>query len=239
MDHFLSINDLSQQELLSLIDNAAELKKQPIQSLLKNQTLGMIFEKTSTRTRVSFEVGMFQLGGHALFLSKNDIQLGHGETIADTARVLSRYLNFIAVRVYAHQTLEELAAHASVPVINMLSDLEHPCQIVADLFTMSEHLGELKGKRVAWIGDGNNVCHSLLLGSSLLGMDIAVATPAKYAPDSAIVAQAQKNAKKSGSSVLVTTDPIAAAREADVVYNDTFISMALFLWEKRERKSNV
>src|SRR5256886_7438700 len=180
---------------------AAEMKKQPAKfnRALDGQTLAMIFEKSSTRTRVSFEVGMFQLGGHALFLSARDIQLGRGEPIYDTAKVLSRYVDGIMARTFAHKTVTDLAEYASVPVINGLTDLSHPCQAMTDYFTAWEHLGDLKGKKFAYIGDGNNMAHSLMFGASKVGMNIVVATPGSYAPDPMVVAQAKADADHAGT----------------------------------------
>jgi ornithine carbamoyltransferase len=194
-------------------------------SSLQGQTLAMIFEKSSTRTRVSFEVGMFQLGGHALFLSARDIQLGRGEPIYDTAKVLSRYVDGIMARTFAHKTVTDLAEYASVPVINGLTDLSHPCQSMTDYFTAWEHLGDLKGKKLAYIGDGNNMAHSLMFGASKVGMDIAVATPAGYAPDASVVAQAKADADAAGTKVIVTTSIDEAVAGADVVETDVWASM--------------
>src|SRR5205814_8136182 len=170
---------------------------------LEGQTLAMIFEKSSTRTRVSFEAGMFQLGGHALFLSSRDIHLGRGEPIYDTAKVLSRYVNGIMARTFAHKTVTDLAEYATVPVINGLSDLSHPCQVMADYFTAWEKFGKLKGKKIAWIGDGNNMAHSLMFGAPKVGMDISVATPPGYEPDRQVVAQATADAKAAGTKRII------------------------------------
>src|SRR5438105_5917782 len=185
---------------------AAEMKKQPAKfnRSLEGQTLAMIFEKSSTRTRVSFEVGMLQLGGHALFLSPRDIQLGRGEPIADTAKVLSRYVDGIMARTFAHKTVTDLAENASVPVINGLTDLSHPCQVMADYFTAWEKFGKLKGKKIGWIGDGNNMAHSLMFGAAKVGMNIVVATPPGYEPDPTVVAQANADAKAAGTKITLT-----------------------------------
>src|SRR5687768_12996640 len=180
-------------------------KPKKFRDALEGQTLAMIFEKSSTRTRVSFEVGMFQLGGHALFLSARDIQLGRGEPIYDTAKVLSRYLDGIMARTFAHKTVIELAEYGSIPVINGLTDLSHPCQAMTDYFTAWEKLGSLKGRKIAYIGDGNNMAHSLLFGAPKVGMDIAVATPAAYAPDMEVVAKAKSDADGAGTKILITT----------------------------------
>jgi ornithine carbamoyltransferase len=186
----------------------------------------MIFQKPSTRTRVSFEVGMFQLGGTALYLGSNDIQLHRGETIADTARVLSRYVDAIMARVFAHQDIMDLAKHGSVPVINGLSDLLHPVQALADYYTLRERRGKLEGLKLAYVGDGNNVCHELILGATKLGMTIAVAAPAGYEPNPLILKSAIRDAQKARSpEPVVTADPMEAVADADVIYTDTWTSM--------------
>lgn len=226
---FLTVNDFTPAELLEILTFAQVLKAQQkagqVTALLPGKTLGMIFQKSSTRTRVSFEVGMFQLGGHALYLNAADLQIGRGEEIKDTARVLSRYLAGIMIRTYAHEDVEELAAYADIPVINGLTDLLHPCQAMADLLTVLEHKGTLQGLKMAYLGDGNNMAHSLLLACSKLGLEIAVASPSGYQPAAKIVAAAQTNAQASGSTVTVTTDPAAAVAEADVLYTDVWASM--------------
>jgi ornithine carbamoyltransferase len=185
----------------------------------------MIFTKSSTRTRVSFEVGMYQLGGSALFLSSNDIQLGRGEPISDTAQVLSRFLNGIMIRTFKHSDVIELADYASIPVINGLTDDEHPCQVLADLQTIREHKGQLKGLKLAYIGDGNNMAHSLLHGCAKTGIDIAIASPEGYTCGQRFVDDAKAAAEKSGSKVIMTSDPVEAISDADVVYSDTWASM--------------
>src|SRR5205814_2482113 len=189
----IEIHDFSAREVMAMFKLAKDMKTKPkkYRSALKDQTLAMIFEKSSTRTRVSFEVGMLQLGGHALFLSARDIQLGRGEPISDTAKVLSRYVDGIMARTFAHKTVTDLAENASVPVINGLTDLSHPCQVMADYFTAWEKLGKLKGRKLAWVGDGNNMAHSLMFGAPKVGMNIAVATPRGYEPDPSVVASAQ------------------------------------------------
>ncbi|MDF2569681.1 MAG: argF 1 [Sporomusa sp.] len=226
---FLSVNDLSVDEIYQIFDFAKILKaKQKAgepHPLLKGKTLGMIFQKSSTRTRVSFEVGMWQLGGMALFLSSNDLQIGRGEPVKDTARVLSRYVDGIMIRTFSHLEVEELAEHASIPVINALTDLLHPCQAMADIFTALEHKGDLKGRKLCYIGDGNNMVNSLLHICAKVGMDISVATPANYAPDATIVEQAAVSAKLSGSKITILDDPFAAAKDADVLYTDVWASM--------------
>jgi ornithine carbamoyltransferase len=225
----LSVYDLSNQEVNEIMMLAKKLKQELKEGrehhLLKGKTLGMIFEKSSTRTRVSFEVGMWQLGGQALFLSSRDLQIGRGEPVKDTARVLSRFLDGIMIRTYSHAEVEELARYASIPVINGLTDLLHPCQALTDIFTAMEYKGDLKGRKMAFIGDGNNMVHSLMHSCAKVGMDFAVAAPAGYLPDASIVAEAEKDAKISGSKVTVLEDPFAAAKDADVLYTDVWSSM--------------
>ena len=238
MKHLLSLHDLTKDEILDILSLAEKLKSETKNGiphpLLKGKTLGMIFTKSSTRTRVSFEVGMHQLGGHALFLSANDIQLGRGETIYDTANVLSRYLDGIMIRTYAHSDVEDLAKYGQIPIINGLTDLLHPCQILADLLTIREHKGDFKGLKLAYIGDGNNIAHSLLYGCAKVGMDIAIGAPEGYTCDETVVKNAMADAKESGSNILLTSDPKAAIKDADVVYTDTWCSMGQEA-EKAER----
>jgi len=224
---FIEIHDFTAREVMSILKLARDMKAKPkkFRDALKGKTLAMIFEKSSTRTRVSFEVGMLQLGGHALFLSTRDIQLGRGEPIADTAKVLSRYVDGIMARTFAHKTVTDLAVNASVPVINGLTDLSHPCQVMADYFTAWERLGKLKGKKIAWVGDGNNMVHSLMFGASKVGMDISVATPAGYEPDPKIVKLATEDAKKAGTKITLTHSIEEAVDDADVVETDVWASM--------------
>lgn len=225
----LCLHDFTPQEINYILDFAGWLKgkqkKGEPHELLKGKTLAMIFQKSSTRTRVSFEVGMFQLGGHALFLSANDMQLGRGESIADTGQVLGRYVDGIMIRTFAQADVVELAEHSPVPVINGLTDLLHPCQILADLQTVREHKGKLAGLKLAWVGDGNNVCHSMLYGCAKTGVHIRVATPEGYPPDEEIVAAARQDAEETGASVTITTDPAEAVAGADVVVTDVWASM--------------
>jgi len=225
LSNLLSISDLSLIEINELLDVADDLKvkrsKGKIVELLKHKSLGMIFEKSSTRTRISFEVAMAELGGHALFLSYRDLQLGRGETVGDTAQVISRFVSCIMARVVSHSTLEELAEYATVPVINALSDLEHPCQLLADLQTIREYKGRLKGLKFAWIGDGNNVCNSAILAAAITGMQMSVACPGGYEPDPDMVAKA----RGMGGSVEVVTAPEEAAADADILYTDVWVSM--------------
>ncbi|MDY4976705.1 MAG: ornithine carbamoyltransferase [Clostridia bacterium] len=229
MKHLLSIHDLTVEEVEKILTVAQDLKKKQKQGIphpiLKNKTLGMIFSKSSTRTRVSFEVGMYQLGGHALFLSSNDIQLGRGETIYDTANVLSRYLDGIMIRTYAQSDVEDLAKYGSIPIINGLTDLLHPCQALTDMLTISEHKGKLAGLKLAYLGDGNNMAHSLLYAGAKLGMQVSVATPEGFECNAEIVANAKEDAKKTGAVIDVSHDPVRAATGADAIYTDTWISM--------------
>lgn len=229
MKHLIDLIDLSLEDIEKLFALTEKLKKELKAGiphpLLRGKTLGMIFSKSSTRTRVSFEVGMYQLGGYAIFLSSNDIQLGRGETIHDTAKVLSHYVDGIMIRTFKHSDVLDLAKYGTIPVINGLTDLMHPCQILSDLFTIYEKKGKLKGLKLAYIGDGNNVANSLLQGCAITGMDISVASPRGYECDGTITEQARHAAKKSGSKVLLTEDPEEAIRDADVVYTDTWISM--------------
>ncbi len=221
---FLTFEELSRDELSKLIDLSIKFKKEfkkgTIKPLLKNKTLAMIFQKPSTRTRVSFETGMFQLGGFALNLSTNDMQLSRGESIEDTARTLSRYVNVIMARVYDHKMIELLAKNSSIPVINGLSNSFHPCQTLADLMTIKEKKRKLKGLKIAWIGDGNNVCNSLIFGCSRSEINISIATPKGYEPDKKVV----KDSKKY-TDVEIIRNPIDAVKNADVVMTDTFTSI--------------
>lgn len=225
--HLVSIHDLTAREVEHLLDLSGRVKSRPERytSALADQTLAMIFEKSSTRTRVSFEVGMFQLGGHALFLSSRDIQLGRGETISDTARVLSRYVDLIMARTFAHRTVTDLAQWAEVPVINGLTDDLHPCQVLTDLFTLEEEFGELAGRKIAYVGDGNNMAHSLMFGAAKVGMDIAVAAPAGYLPKDRFLALARQDAQACGIEISVTEDPYEAVAGASCVCTDVWASM--------------
>ena len=234
-----SLSHLTKEEIEQILKTSELLKLQLLRGeehpLLKGKTLGMIFEKPSTRTRVSFEVGMWQLGGYALYLSASDLQLGRGESVADTARVLSRYVDGIMARVFAHQTILDLAKYARVPVINGLSDLTHPCQGLADLFTIYEKKGRLSGLKLAYVGDGNNVAHSLLYGCSKVGMDITLACPRRYGPSPEVILRAREAGKKSGCEVRVTKDPKEAVKGADIVYTDVWASMG----KEKEREERV
>ena len=234
-----SLSDLTKEEIEEILKVSELLKLQSLRGeehpLLKGKTLAMIFEKPSTRTRVSFEAGMWQLGGYALYLSAVDLQLGRGETIADTARTLSRYVNGIMARVFTHETILDLVKYATVPVINGLSDFAHPCQALADLFTIYEKKGNLFGLKLAYIGDGNNVAHSLIYGCSKLGIDIALACPKGYEPDHKVVSEGREEASKKGKVVIVTNDPGEAVHGADVIYTDVWASMG----KEKERSERI
>ncbi len=228
--HFLSLAQLSDAELRDILDLAQALKtelkeKGENRPILKGKVLGMIFQKPSLRTRVSFDVAMLQLGGHALYLSPNEIQLGKRESVADVARVISRYVDVVMARVFGHEDLVELARYATVPVINGLSDYNHPCQGIADFLTMRENKGALRGRKLAFVGDGNNVATTLLFGATKLGMDFAIATPRGYELHPAVMELGRQFAAESGSTVLATHDPVEAVRDADVIYTDTWTSM--------------
>ncbi len=226
---FLSINDLTLEEMYQIFDLSRTLKEKLYTGeehhLLKGKTLGMIFAKPSTRTRISFEVGIYQLGGIGMYFGPNDLQLNRGETISDTAKVLSRYLDGIMIRTFKHEDVEGLAKYGSIPVINGLTDLLHPCQVMTDLFTILEKRRKLQGLKLAYIGDGNNMAHSLLNGCSKVGMDISCASPKGYEPQGWIVENAKKNAKYMGSKVVITNDPVEACKDADIIYTDVWASM--------------
>lgn len=225
----LSVNDLTLAEIEQIFDLTRQLKSEQSRQIahhhLKGKTLGMIFQKSSTRTRVSFEVGMWQLGGMALFLSSNDLQIGRGEPVKDTARVLSRYVDGIMIRTFSHEEVEQLAHYADVPIINGLTDLLHPCQALTDLYTVQEYKGDLAGRKLAYIGDGNNMANSLLHACAKTGMHIAVATPGEYTVNADIVREAQAAAAKSGSVIELVNDPYIAVKNADVIYTDVWASM--------------
>ena len=239
MKHLLKLKDLDQHEILDILNLADQLKYETKHGIehhhLKGKTLGMIFQKSSTRTRVSFETGMYQLGGQALFLSNRDLQIGRGEPVEDTARVLSRYLDGIMIRTFEQKEVEDLAKYGSIPIINGLTDYCHPCQVLADLMTTYEHKGKLEGLKLAYIGDGNNMAHSLMYGCAKAGMDCAIATPENYQCDAEVVANAKDDFKKSGKELILTTDPVEAIKNADVVYTDTWVSMGQEA-EKAERQ---
>ena len=222
--NLLTLSELTAKEFLGLIDDSIKLKKELKKGgnkpVLKNKTLTMIFQKPSTRTRVSFETGMYQLGGHAINLSSNDTQLSRGESVEDTAKTLSRYTDCIMARVYEHSLLEKLSEHASVPVINGLSDSFHPCQILADFMTIKEKKKSFKGLKIAWIGDGNNVCNSMIYGAALSGVTMSIATPKGFQPNKSVVSVSQNL-----THIELTTDPKKAAENADVIVTDTYSSI--------------
>jgi ornithine carbamoyltransferase len=226
---FVSIADLNKEEILHLFERAVALKKQwkteGNEPVLAGKTMAMIFEKPSLRTRYTFEAGMVHLGGHAVYLGPQDIRMGVRETVADVAQNLSRWAEIIMARTFAHSTVVELAENASIPVINALSDLAHPCQALADLLTVWEHKGRFEGLKLAYIGDGNNVCNSLLLICGTLGVDMWVACPAGYEPDPSIVKEARRRAHMIGSAIQIVEDPAEAAQDADVLYTDVWASM--------------
>ena len=226
---FLTLKDFSSEEIDALIDLGIslkdKLKKGESTPILKEKTLGMIFQKSSTRTRVSFEVGMAQLGGHALFLNSNDLQLGRGESIEDTARVLSRYLDCILIRTFEHEDVEKLAKFSEVPVINALTDSYHPTQVLADLITIKEHKGNLNGLKFAYVGDGNNMLNSLMIGCSKMGMDVNIASPKAFGPSQDIIKLAKSYAAKSNGNISIYESAEEAVKNADIVYTDTWTSM--------------
>lgn len=234
MNSLLSVCDV-EEDVLDIIKLALDFKKGNIENgPLKNQKLAMIFEKSSTRTRVSFEVGMYELGGTALFLSTNDIQLGRGEPIKDTAKVLSRFVDGIMIRAKNHEDVVELAKEADIPVINGLTDLEHPCQVFADMLTLYEYKGDFN-RKLTFVGDGNNVSNSLLLICACLGMDFSIACPEGYEPNKDIIEKGKKIAKKTGSTITITPDLKTALKDTDVVYTDVWVSMGE---EKEAKKRN-
>jgi ornithine carbamoyltransferase len=220
-DNFLDIDDLSTDELQIILERATALKQGVNNAQLSGQTLGMLFEKPSTRTRISFETGMTQLGGHAIFLGPDDIQLGHGEPLSDTAKVLSRYVDVVMARLFDHDDLLEIAAHADIPVINGLTDDAHPCQTLADLLTIKEEFGGFDDVQAVWIGDGNNVGQSFAIGAAMVGLDLIVATPPGYGMDQSVLDQATAL----GHPPTIAETPATAVRNADVVYTDVWISM--------------
>ncbi|MGA2104484.1 ornithine carbamoyltransferase [Methanoregula sp.] len=232
---FLSILDITKTELGEILSDAERLKRQKRagvpHELLRGMSLAMIFEKSSTRTHISFEVGMHELGGHALFLNAKDLQIGRGEEIRDTARVTSRYVSGVMIRAYRHGTIEELAEYATIPVINGLSDREHPCQLLADILTIREHFGDVRDLSVAWIGDGNNVCTSLVLSSALTGMAVTVASPKGYGVDPGTL----ERARKLGGNVRTVATPEEAVKDAHVIVTDTWVSMG----DEKEREKRL
>jgi len=234
--NFLSVADLTAEEADKLLKRALDVKRKPMLQLLRDKILVLLFEKPSLRTRVSFEVGIRQLGGSCLYLSPDEVGLGKREPVVDVARVLSRYVNGIIARTFAHGTLQMLARYSTVPVINALSDLEHPCQALADVLTVREKKGKLKGLTLAYIGDGNNVAHSLLLATTLSGLNFKIASPAGYEVSKDIVDTARKFAVKSGSQIALTNHPFEAVKDADIVYTDVWTSMGQEAEAERRRK---
>jgi len=235
----LRVGDLNREEIEELLDLSQKLKArqkdgQKVTPLL-GKTLGLIFEKSSTRTRVSFEVGMYQLGGQSLFLSSKDLQIGRGETIPDTARVLSRYLDGLVIRTFGHEIVEEMARHATIPIINGLTDRHHPCQVLADLLTIQEKKQRLQGLKVSYVGDGNNMANSWLEGAAKLGLHLTLACPPGYEPDRETYQEALKEAAKSGAKIVITHDPRVAAEDADVLYTDVWASMG----QEQEHKERL
>lgn len=226
---FLTLLDYSSEEVAYLLQQAYDMKQDTLAGkmspVLAGKTLGMIFEKHSTRTRISFEVGMIHLGGHGLFMNARDLQIGRGESVQDTGKVLSQFLDGVMIRAKSHTMVEELAEHTSVPVINGLTDLFHPCQAMADLLTIKEVKGDLKGQKLSYIGDGNNVAHSLVIAGAHMGMHVAVATPEGYEYNAGLLEKAKVIAKANGGSVTATYDPIEAATDADSIYTDVWTSM--------------
>jgi ornithine carbamoyltransferase len=225
----ISINDLSLEEIYQIFDTAKSIKERQLtgepHKILEGKTLGMIFSKPSTRTRISFETGIYQLGGIGMYFGPNDLQLGKSENIYDTANVLSRYLDGIMIRTFDHQDVVDLARFGQIPVINGLTDLLHPCQVLTDLFTIMEKKRTLRGLKLAYLGDGNNMAHSLLHGCSKVGMDLVLATPSSYQPKKEIVENAKENAKYMGSKIEYMEDPHAAVKDADIIYTDVWASM--------------
>lgn len=241
MKHLLCLSEWSGNEIIETIKLAEQLKfenKNGIRHnhLLKGKTLGLIFAKASTRTRVSFEVAMYQLGGYSLFLSSSDIQLGRGETVSDTAKTLSRYIDGIMIRTFKQSDVVELAKQGSIPVINGLTDSQHPCQILADLQTIKEHKGKLESLKLAYVGDGNNVANSLLIGCAKVGMNISVATPQGYECEEYSINVAKEAAALTGATVTITNDPYEAVKDADIVYTDTWVSMGMEAEKEKRAK---
>ena len=235
MKHLLKLSDLSSEEITDILNTADQLKYEKAHNIehkhLKDKTLGMIFQKSSTRTRVSFETGMYQLGGYALFLSSNDLQIGRGEPVEDTARVLSRYLDGIMIRTYEQKEVEDLAKYGSIPIINGLTDYAHPCQVLADLMTIREYKGSFEGLKMAFVGDGNNMANSLIVGGIKMGMEVAVACPEDYTPDNEIINWANKKGK-----LTITESVEDAAKDADVLYTDVWASMGQEAEAKERQK---
>jgi len=223
---FVSFTDLTKEEVLQIIEYGKKLKKDKfLDQSLKGKSIGLIFMKQSTRTRLSFEVGVYQMGGQPIYISASSTQISRGEDIKDTARVMGRYLDGIVIRTFSHKEVEDLANYSGIPVINALTDYQHPCQVLADLMTITEVFGTLENKKIAYVGDGNNMANTLLLAAALMGMDISVATPPNYEPNGKAVLEAVEIAKQTGSKIEITNDPKKAVLEADVLYTDVWVSM--------------
>ena len=223
---FINFEDLNKDEVLEIIDYAFYLKKNPFSDKsLQNKSIGLIFMKPSTRTRLSFEVGVYQMGGQPLYILGSSTQLSRGEDIKDTARVMSRYLDGIVIRTYSHQEVEELARYGSIPVINALTDYQHPCQVLADLMTIKEHFGNLEGLKLTYIGDGNNMANTLLIACAMVGINVSVATPPMYEPNSKALQKALEFAKETNADIEITNNPQEAVKNADVLYTDVWVSM--------------
>ncbi len=232
---FLSVSDLAEEELLDILDTSARMKKYPLGNHLKGKIIALLFEKPSTRTRMSFEAGIAQLSGHPMHIDSISTQMSRGEPVEDMARVMEKYADMICARVFEHKTLETLSNHASIPVINMLSNLEHPCQALADVFTIKDRFGKFEGIKLAYMGDGNNVCNSLLLACSMAGINISVSTPKGYEPNKKIFSKAKDFARKNKSKVSLAGRPTDAARGADILYTDVWISMG----EEKEKDERL
>lgn len=223
---FVSFTDLNKEEVLNIIEYGKKLKKDKfLDQSLKGKSIGLIFMKQSTRTRLSFEVGVYQMGGQPIYISGSSTQLARGEDIKDTAKVMARYLDGIVIRTFSHQEVEDLAKYSGIPVINALTDYQHPCQVLADLMTITEVFGSLEGKKVAYVGDGNNMANTLLLACAVMGMDISVATPPNYEPNAKAILEAVNIAKETGSKVELTNNPKEAVLDADIIYTDVWVSM--------------
>ena len=224
--HFVNFEDLTKDEVLQVIDYAGKLKKDPFSDqTLKDKSIGLIFMKPSTRTRLSFEVGVYQMGGQPVYILGSSTQLSRGEDIKDTASVMSRYLDGIVIRTFSHQEVEDLAKYGSVPVINALTDYQHPCQVLTDMMTIKEHFGKLESLKLAYVGDGNNMANTLMIGCAMLGLDVSVATPPMYEPNSKALQTALEFAKETGVNVEITNDPKEAVKGANIVYTDVWVSM--------------
>ena len=241
--HLLSLSDLTHEEIEKIILLSKEFKKARISgrredNILKNKNIALIFEKPSTRTRISLQVAITELGGISFSFSKEELQISKGETLKDTAKILSKYVDAIIARVYSHSSLVELSKYSDIPVINALSDLYHPLQAISDLFTIWEKFGKLREINIAFIGDGdNNVAHSLLLGTSIMGLNISIASPKEFLPRKSILKKAEKYARKSGAKIFLTTEPLEAVKYADVIYTDVFVSMGFE--HEREKRLNI